>query len=335
MIKKYNIAIVGATGSVGAKILDTLFVRKFPIDNIYAAASSKSIGKLVSYGDDTINVIDVDNLDFSKIDIAFFSVNNDITKQYIKIATNNGCIVIDKSDLFRLDADIPLIIPEANSKYLKDYAKRNIIANPNCCVIPLAVALKPLDNATRIKRIVISTYQSTSGAGKAGMDELYNNTKAKYVFNEIPNNIFPQQIAFNLFPQIGEFYSDGYTVEEQKITLELQKIIGNHIKSTVTCVRVPVFIGHCMSVNVEFHKTIDSAKVKQLLEEAEGVSVLVDDQYATPKDVVDQESVYVSRIRNDHSNNNAINLWITVDNLYKGAALNAVQIAEELISKYL
>ncbi|HJD56807.1 aspartate-semialdehyde dehydrogenase [Candidatus Tisiphia endosymbiont of Ptychoptera albimana] len=337
MTKKYNIAVIGATGNVGRETLEILFERSLPINNIYAIASSESNGKEVSFGDGTIKIADIDSVDFSKIDIAFFSAGSEISKKYIPMVTKQGCVVIDKSSFFRLDPDVPLIVPEANLASLKDYTIKNIIANPNCCTVPIATALKPLDNAVKIKRLVISTYQSASGAGKKGMEELYEQTKAKYVFKDIEPKVFPHQIAFNLFPHIGSFNKDGSTSEESKIALELEKIIGTHAKASVTCVRVPVFVGHAISVNVEFSGAINAEEVKEILKESDSIEVnchLDPIQYVTPKDVVGTDMVYVSRIRQDHSQKNTINLWITADNLRKGAALNAVHIAEELI-KYI
>ena len=333
-MKKYNVAVIGATGNVGREVLNSLFTRKFPINKIFAAASPESVGKSVSFGDDTIKIYQMADLDFSEIDFAFFCAGSKVSKQYAKVATSKGCTVIDKSSLFRLDDDVPLVVPEANISVLKNFKFGGIIANPNCCTIPLAVALKPLHNAAKIKRIVISTYQSVSGAGKEAMDELYRQTKSKFVFENLPPQVFPTQIAFNLFPHIGEFQADGSTDEESKIENELKKIIGNYIKVSVTCVRVPVFVSHCMSVNVEFENTMDASEAEEMLSELDGIITYSCDnevKYATPVDVVEEEEVYVSRIRNDNSCKNTINMWITTDNLRKGAALNAVQIAEELI----
>lgn len=334
MTKKYNVAVIGATGNVGREVLNALKDREFPINNIFAIASPESVGKSVSFGDDTIKVDQITDLDFAKIDFAFFCAGSKVSKQYAPIAAEKGCIVIDKSSYFRLKEDVPLVVPEANIAALKDFKRGGIIANPNCCSIPLAVALKPLDNAAKIKRIVISTYQSVSGAGKSAMDELYQQTKAKYVFENQKPQIFPVQIAFNLFPQVGEFQADGITDEEYKIEHELKKIIGNHIKVSVTCVRVPVFVSHSMSVNVEFEKEMDANEAEEILSESDGVITYSLDnevQYATPVDVVEHDEVYVSRIRNDASCKNSLNMWIVTDNLRKGAALNAVQIAEELV----
>lgn len=333
-MKKYNVAVIGATGNVGREVLNSLTKRKFPVDKIFAVASSESVGKSVTFGDDTIKVIQIKDLDFADVDFAFFCAGSWVSEQYAVIAASKGCIVIDKSSFFRLDENIPLVVPEANISSLKIFKKGGIIANPNCCVIPLAVALKPLDNATKIKRIVISTYQSVSGAGKEAMDELYNQTKAKFVFENIPSRVFPNQIAFNLFPHIGDFQDDGSTDEEYKIEHELKKIIGNHIQVSVTCVRVPVFVSHSMSVNIEFSSKMDANEAEEILSELDGIVTYSNGneiKYATPVDVVEEDEVYVSRIRNDNSCKNAINMWITTDNLRKGAALNAVQIAEELI----
>ncbi|MFK8040434.1 MAG: aspartate-semialdehyde dehydrogenase [Rickettsiaceae bacterium] len=337
MTRKYSVAVVGATGSVGSKILQLLSEQDFPIKEIYAIGSKSSAIREVPFGYDMLTVQVIDDVDFSSVDISFFAVNDNVSKKYAPIVASKGSVVIDKSTYFRYDDQVPLVVPEANLSSMKAYSNKNIISNPNCCVIPLAVALKPLDNLAKIKRLVISTYQSASGVGKAGMQELYNNTKAKYTSSEVQPDVFPDQIAFNLFPCIGDFGADGYCDEETKISLELQKIIGSHIKSTVTCVRVPVFIGHCMSVNVEFKDKIDAKDAIEVLKESDGISVISSKlkPYITSIDCVGKEEVFVSRIRNDLSCANSINLWITADNLFKGAALNAVQIAQELISEYL
>ncbi len=338
MTKKYNVAVIGASGNVGRETLDILFKRNFPINKLYAVASSKSKGTEIFLGKSTVKILEIDDVDFSKIDIAFFSTGSKISMKYIPQVVEQGCIVIDKSSYFRLDYGVPLIVPEVNLASIKDYTIKNIIASPNCCTVPISTILKPLDNAVKIKRMVISTYQSTSGAGKKGVDELYEQTKAKYIFGNITPKIFPQQIAFNLFPHIGNFDKDGFTSEESKISLELEKIIGLHAKSSVTCVRVPVFVGHSVSVNIEFSGAIDAEKTKAILKKSDSIVVnshLNKIQYASAIDVVGKDFVYVSRIRNDHSQKNTISLWITADNLRKGSALNAVQIAEELIKKYL
>ncbi len=335
MSKKYTIAVIGATGSVGSQVVKCLDERSFPIKEIIVAASENSTGKEISFGDSTIKVQQIDELNFSKIDIAFFCAGENIAKKYAKSASDKGCIVIDKSTCYRMDKNVPLIVPEANINALpKD--KQTIISNPNCCTIPLAVALKPLDNAAKIKRVIVSTYQSVSGVGKAGMDELYQQTKAKFIFENIEPKAFPNQIAFNLFPHIGDFREDAYTDEEHKIAQELQKIMGEHVRSTVTCVRVPVFVSHSMSVNVEFENELDAKEAEEILDEADGVVVFHLEnelKYATPVEVVENDEVYVSRIRNDVTSPNCLNMWICTDNLRKGAALNAVQIAEEIINQ--
>lgn len=334
MSKKYRIAVIGATGNVGREVINYLVERSFPMQELIAAASSNSVGKEVSVGDDTVKVHQMSELNFSNIDIAFFCAGSEVSKRYAKIAVSKGCIVIDKSSYFRMDKDVPLIVPEVNLAALKGF-KGGIIANPNCCSIPLAVALKPLDNAAKIKRIVVSTYQSVSGAGKAAMDELYIQTKAKFVFENIEPKAMPKQIAFNLFPQIGEFRSDSSTDEEYKIEQELKKIMGHHAVSTVTCVRVPVFVSHSMSVNVEFQNQINAKEAEELLQEADGVSVFNlknEIKYVTPVEAVENDTVYVSRIRNDRTVPNCLNMWICTDNLRKGASLNAVQIAEHVIA---
>lgn len=334
MSKKYVVAVIGATGNVGREVLNSLSSRNFPVKEVFAAASSNSVGKEVSFGDDTLKVMQMNELDFSKIDIAFFCAGSAVSEKYAKDATQNGCIVIDKSSFYRLDQEVPIVVPEANINTLKGF-KSGIISNPNCCTIPLAVVLKPLDNAAKIKRLVISTYQSVSGAGKAGMDELYNQTKAKFIFEHLNPEIFPEQIAFNLFPHIGDFREDGYSEEEYKIEEELKKVIGKHVNPTVTCVRVPVFVSHSMSVNVEFKKNINAQEAEEILEDADGVityNIENEMKYATPIDTVENDEVFVSRIRNDKSRKNSLNLWVCSDNLRKGASLNAVQIAEEIIT---
>lgn len=327
--KRYNVAVIGATGNVGQEVLNILAEQKFPVNNIYPAASPQSIGKEVSFGQDIIKAVSVDNLNFDEVDIAFFCAGSEVSKKYAEKAAASNCIVIDKSSFFRLDSEVPLIVPEVNLASLKAYKAKNIIASPNCCTIPLVLVLKPLDKFVKIKRVIVSTYQSTSGAGKAGMDELYNQTKAKYAFADIQPTIFPKQIAFNLFPHIGNFNNDGSTTEELKIEKEWQKIIETQAKCSITCVRVPVFIGHCLSVNIEFEEEVTAKEIEKLLLESRSIKVA--ENYATPLEVVGEDLVYVSRIRKDNSLNTAINLWITADNIRKGAALNSVQIAQELI----
>jgi aspartate-semialdehyde dehydrogenase len=334
MSKKYVVAVIGATGNVGREVLNSLSSRNFPAKEIIAAASSNSVGKEVSFGDRTLKVMQMSELYFNKIDIAFFCAGSAVSEKYAQEAVKNGCTVIDKSSFYRLDKKVPLVVPEANINSLKDF-KSGIISSPNCCTIPLAVALKPLDNAAKIKRLVISTYQSVSGAGKAAMDELYNQTKAKFIFEQLNPKVFPEQIAFNLFPHVGDFREDGYSEEEYKIEEELKKIIGEQVNPTVTCVRVPVFVSHSMSVNVEFKKNFNAQEAEEILEDADGVityNIENEMKYATPIDTVENDEVFVSRIRDDKSRKNSLNLWICSDNLRKGAALNVVQIAEEIIT---
>jgi aspartate-semialdehyde dehydrogenase len=334
-MKKYNVAVVGATGNVGRMVLDYLSERGFPVDKIEAYASDRSLGKEVQFGDNIrLKIKQLSEIDFKELDFVFLCAGSEVSKKYAEEAVANNCIVIDKSSFFRLRDGVPLVVPEANMNALKGLEK-GIIANPNCCVIPLAVALKPLDNIAKIKRVVVSTYQSVSGAGKKAMDELYSQTKAKYIFEELEPKIFPTQIAFNLFPQVGHFLENGYTDEEYKIAEELKKIIGQQIKVTVTSVRVPVFVTHSMSVNVEFEKSITAEEASEVLSESDGVIVHNHEnehKYATPVDATESDEVYVSRIREDHSAPNALNMWVVCDNLRKGAALNAVQIAELVIN---
>lgn len=327
-----NIAVIGATGNVGREVLNILSERNFPVGNIFAVASNQSKHKQVSFGDDTLNVVTIDEINFTDIDIAFFCTSAEVSKKYAEVAASAGAVVIDKSSYFRMHDDVPLIVPEVNGYLLKDF-KSGIIASPNCCTIPIAVALYPLNLATKIKRVVISTYQSVSGSGKDAMDELYHQTKAKFIFEDLPPQCFPKQIAFNLFPHIGNFREDNYTEEEYKITSEISKIMGNHVKSTVSCVRLPVFVSHSMSVNVQFEQALDAQEAEEILSEADGVIVFQSDneeKYTCPVDATGEDAVFVSRIRNDHSAAHALNMWIVSDNLRKGAALNAVQIAEEL-----
>ncbi|MFN7038433.1 MAG: aspartate-semialdehyde dehydrogenase [Alphaproteobacteria bacterium] len=335
----YNIAVVGATGKVGREMLSILDERNFPFKEVIALASKASVGKEVSFGEKNIlKIQDLENFDFSNTDIALFSAGSAVSKIHAKRAALQGCIVIDNSSCFRMEKDIPLIIPEVNPEDLKLYKKTNIIANPNCSLIQLLVALKPLEDISEIKRIVLSTYQSTSGAGKTAMDELYNQTKNIYLYQECQPNKFPKQIAFNILPQIGSFLEDGSTEEEQKIVNEAKKIMGINIQVSATCVRVPVFIGHSISANIEFYDKITIKEVKKALKNANGVELidrLTDGGYITPIECVKEDAVYVSRVREDFSQPNSISMWIVSDNLRKGAALNAIQIAEELIKTYI
>jgi aspartate-semialdehyde dehydrogenase len=331
----FKIAIVGATGNVGREILAILFERNFPVSEVVALASSKSIGREVSFGDVKIlKVKALDDYDFSDTDIALFSPGAAISKIYAPKAAAAGCVVIDNTSQFRMEEDIALVVPEVNAAALKDFRKRNIIANPNCSTIQMVVALKPLHDKAKIKRVVVSTYQSTSGAGKEGMDELYNQTKSIYV-NAIKEPVkFSKRIAFNLIPQIDVAMPDGSFKEEWKMVAETQKILDPNIAVNATCVRVPVFVGHSESVNVEFEKPLSVEEARELLASAPGVSLLEQGDFMTPADCSGEDAVFISRIRKDPTVENGLNMWVVADNLRKGAALNAVQIAEELIANY-
>lgn len=335
MQKKYNIAVVGATGNTGRETLNILAERNFPINQIYAIASRESIGTKISFGEDkTLKAQTLDDFDFSKVDIVFSCAGAGVSKQFAAKAVAAGAVVIDKSPFFRMNPDVPLIIPEVNGHKIGD---AKIIANPNCVAIPVCMALKPLDSAARIKKVVISTYQSTSGAGKEGMDELYEQTKGKYLYQESTGKAFERQIAFNVIPKIGDFEDDGYTEEELKITQEVAKIMGDHVRLTATCVRVPVFVGHAVSINVEFEREMTAREAYEILAESDGLTVLSqdgDEKYVTPIEIIGEDSVFISRIRDDNTTKNAINMWVACDNLRKGAALNSVQIAEELLKIY-
>lgn len=338
MSKKYNIAVVGATGNVGREVLQVLFEREFPVGEIYALASERSEGKEVAFGDTKrLKVQNLDKFDFKGVDIALFSPGASVSKIHAPRAAAAGCVVIDNTSCFRYEGDIPLIVPEVNPEDLKNYKNRNIIANPNCSTIQMVTALKPLHDLAVIKRVVVSTYQSVSGAGKDAMDELYNQTKKVYV-NDINDPVkFTKRIAFNVIPHIDVFMDDGNTKEEWKMVAETKKILDSSIDVSATCVRVPVFVGHSESVNIEFKKPIDEKAVYDALEEAPGVIVMdrrEDGGYITPIECVGHPDVFVSRIRRDNTIKNGINMWIVSDNIRKGAALNAVQIAEELINNY-
>jgi aspartate-semialdehyde dehydrogenase len=332
--KKYNIAVIGATGNVGREICNILSERKFPIDNIYALASAKSLGKMVSYGlDQEISVENFQSFDLSNIDIVFSCVNNDIAAQIIAKVKNSKTIVIDKSSLYRMNKEVPLIVPEVNLEALSQYKNLNLIASPNCNAIPIAMSLKPLEDNFGVKRVIISTYQAVSGAGKEAMDELYEQTKAKFLFQDTEPNVFPKPIAFNIIPQIGIFNLNGYSDEEVKIMQEIQKILNKEdLAITATAVRVPVFVGHCASINVELENEYNIEDIIDSYKEYPSVKLMKNSaDYYCPQDIINTDEVYISRIRKDSSNKNAINFWLTSDNLRKGAALNAVQIAERLI----
>ena len=335
----YRVVVAGATGNVGREMLNILAEREFPVDEIAALASRKSLGTEVSFGDRTLRTRDLDTFDFTGWDIALFAVGSGPTKEYAPRAAAAGCIVIDNSSLYRYDPQIPLIVPEVNADAIHGYKNRNIIANPNCSTAQMVVALKPLHDRARIRRVVVSTYQSVSGAGKEGMDELWDQTKAVYnPTAEVPPSKFQKQIAFNVIPQIDVFLDSGETKEEWKMVVETKKILDPAIKVTATCVRVPVFVGHSEAINIEFEDPIDWQEAQDILREAPGV-MLIDKRepggYVTPIECVGEYATYVSRVRQDPTVENGISLWCVSDNLRKGAALNAVQIAEVLGQRVL
>ncbi len=330
----YKIAIAGATGNVGREMLNILAEREFPVDQIAALASRRSLGTEVSFGDKTLKCQDLDTFDFTGWDIAFFAVGSDATKTYAPKAAAQGCVVIDNSSLYRYDPDVPLVVPEVNAAAVEGYSKKNIIANPNCSTAQMVVALKPLHDRARIKRVVVSTYQSVSGTGKEAIDELWNQTKGLYVpGQEVAPSVYPKQIAFNVIPHIDVFMEDGSTKEEWKMVAETKKIMDPKIKLTATCVRVPVFVGHSEAINIEFEDFLDEEEARDILREAPGILVVDKREaggYITPVDCVGEYATYISRIRQDSTIENGLNIWCVSDNLRKGAALNAVQIAEVL-----
>ncbi len=330
----YRIAVVGATGNVGREMLNILAEREFPVDDIVALASRKSLGTECSFGDRTLKTEDLDTFDFTGWDIAFFAIGSDATRKYAPIAAAAGCVVIDNSSLYRYDPDVPLIVPEVNPDAVMGYSKKNIIANPNCSTAQMVVALKPLHDRATIKRVVVATYQSVSGTGKEAMDELWTQTKGLYVpGQEVEPKVYPKQIAFNVIPHIDVFLDDGQTKEEWKMVAETKKIIDPKIKVTATCVRVPVFVGHSEAVNIEFEEDLGEDEAREILREAPGVMVVDKREaggYVTPIECVGEYATYISRIRQDPTIDSGINLWVVSDNLRKGAALNAVQIAELL-----
>ncbi len=335
----YKIAVVGATGNVGREMLNVLAERKFPADEVYAIASRRSLGAEVSYGDRTLKCQDLEQFDFSKADFCLMSAGSTISKEWSPRITAKGCIVIDNSSAWRYDQDVPLIVPEVNADAVAGYTKKNIIANPNCSTAQLVVVLKPLHDAAGIKRVIVSTYQSVSGAGKDAMDELWNQTKSKYVPGKAykPKK-FTREIAFNCIPHIDVFMDDGYTKEEWKMLAETKKILDPRIKLTATCVRVPVFVGHSESVNIELERPLSADAAREILRQAPGIMVVdkpEDDGYVTPIEAAGEFATYVSRIREDATVENGLTLWIVADNLLKGAALNTVQIAETIIDQKL
>lgn len=334
----YRVAVVGATGNVGREILNILAERKFPISEIQAVASSISIGQSVSFGEDQVlDVIPITDFDFAGFDFALFAAGSPVSAEFVPIAAEAGCIVIDNSSHFRQEPEIPLVVPEVNPEALSCFRECNIIANPNCVALPLTMALKPLQENAGVKRVVVSTYQSVSGAGRAAMDELFNQTRAVYMNQPVIKEELPKQIAFNVIPQVDIFLPDGTTFEETKVAHETQKILGVEIGMAITCVRVPVFIGHSMAVAVELEKPLSVGEARALWRNFPGLSVIdyrQEDGYVTPVEVVGEDSVYISRVRKDASAENGLLFWLASDNLRKGAALNAVQIAETIVRDY-
>lgn len=330
----YRVVVAGATGNVGREMLNILAERQFPVDEIAALASRKSLGTEVSFGDKTIKTQDLDTFDFTGWDMALFAIGSDATKVYAPKAAAAGCVVIDNSSLYRYDPEIPLIVPECNPQAVHGYKNKMIIANPNCSTAQMVVALKPLHDRAKIKRVVVSTYQSVSGAGKDGMDELWEQTKAVYnPTSDVPPKKFQKEIAFNVIPHIDVFMEDGSTKEEWKMVAETKKIVDPSIKVTATCVRVPVFVGHSESINIEFEEFLDEDEARDILRESPGIMVIDKREpggYVTPKECVGDFATFISRIRQDSTVENGLNLWCVSDNLRKGAALNAVQIAELL-----
>jgi len=333
----YRVAIVGATGAVGREMLKILSERHFPVKEVAALASGRSAGQQISYGDkDILTVRNLDTFDFTNWDIGLFSPGASIFAVYVFRAASQGCVVIDNTSQFRMDPDIPLVVPEVNSDHLIQYRKRGIIANPNCSTIQMVVALKPLHDQFRIKRVVVSTYQSTSGGGKEAMDELFQHTKASFVHEQHPHEQFTKEIAFNCIPHIDKFLDDGSTKEEWKMVVETKKILDPCIAVHATCVRVPVFIGHGEAVNVEFERPVTAGQARAVLREAPGIEVVdvrEDGGYMTQLECAGEDAVYVSRIRKDPTVENGLSFWCVADNLRKGAALNAVQIAEVLVAQ--
>ena len=336
----YRVAVVGATGNVGREMLNILAERQFPLDEVAAVASARSTGDIIDFGDtgEKLKVANLEHFDFAGWDMALFAAGSGPTKIYAPKAAQAGCTVIDNSSLYRMDPDVPLIVPEVNPEAINGYTKKNIIANPNCSTAQLVVALKPLHDAATIKRVVVATYQSVSGAGKAGMDELFSQSRNIFVGDPSEPEFFSKQIAFNVIPHIDVFLDDGSTKEEWKMVVETKKILDPKIKLTATCVRVPVFVGHSEAVNIEFENEISADEARDILREAPGVMVVDKREaggYVTPVECVGDYATYVSRIREDPTVENGLSIWVVSDNLRKGAALNAVQIAELLGRKHL
>ncbi|MCK9913658.1 aspartate-semialdehyde dehydrogenase [Microbacteriaceae bacterium K1510] len=334
----YKVAVVGATGNVGREMLAILAERNFPASEVVALASRKSAGTECSFGDKTLKVKALDHYDFSDVDICLMSAGGSVSKEWSPKIGAQGAVVIDNSSAFRMDPDVPLIVPEVNADAVKGFTKKNIIANPNCSTAQLVVALKPLHDKAKIKRVVVATYQSVSGAGKDAMDELFSQTKSVFTLEEQESKKFPKRIAFNLIPQIDVFMEDGYTKEEWKMVVETKKILDPKIKLVATCVRVPVFVGHSEAVNIEFENPITADEAREVLRSAPGCLVIDKHEpggYVTPYECVGEDATYISRIREDGTVENGLEIWVVSDNLRKGAALNAVQIAECLINRKL
>jgi aspartate-semialdehyde dehydrogenase len=334
----FKVAVVGATGNVGREMLDILAERNFPADEVVAIASRRSQGTECSFGDKTLKVKALDHFDFSDVDICLMSAGGAVSKEWSPKIAAQGAVVIDNSSAWRMDPDVPLVVPEVNADAAAGFTKKNIIANPNCSTAQLVVALKPLHDAAKIKRVVVATYQSVSGAGKDAMDELFSQTKAIFTVDEVESKKFPKRIAFNLIPQIDVFMDDGYTKEEWKMVVETKKILDPKIKLVATCVRVPVFVGHSEAVNIEFENPISADEAREILRKAPGCLVIDKREpggYVTPYESVGEDATYISRIREDATVDNGLEMWVVSDNLRKGAALNAVQIAEVLINRKL
>lgn len=335
-----KIAVVGATGNVGTEMLTILDESDLNIEKVYAVASRRSLGRAVSYGDKELKCLDIEQFDFATVDIVLMSAGGKVSKEWSPKIVKAGCkVVIDNSSAWRMDPAVPLVVPEVNADAVEGFAKKGIIANPNCSTIQMVVVLKPLHDAATIKRVVVSTYQSTSGGGRAAMDELWIQTKGIYVNDTPTPDVFPKQIAFNVIPQIDVFMDGGDTKEEWKMKAETKKILDPKVKVTATCVRVPTFIGHAEAINIEFENDMDADRARDILRESPGIMVYDKPEeeggYMTPADVSGEFATYVSRIRDDSTQDNTINLWCVGDNLRKGAALNAVQIAEVMVNKGL
>jgi len=332
----FKVAVVGATGNVGREMLAILAERRFPVSEVVALASSQSIGREVSFGDRTLKCKALDHYDFSATDICLMSAGGAVSKEWSPRIGKQGCLVIDNSSAWRLDPDVPLVVPEVNAEAAKGFSRKYIIANPNCSTAQLVVALKPLHDFAKIKRVVVSTYQSVSGAGKDAMDELFAQTRAVFVSDPVEAKKFPKRIAFNVIPHIDVFMDDGSTKEEWKMVAETKKILDPKIKLTATCVRVPVFIGHSEAVNIEFENPITADEAREILREAPGCLVIDRREpggYITPHEAAGEDATYISRIREDPTIDNGLNIWVVSDNLRKGAALNAIQIAEAIVNR--